>query len=70
MNDTTLPAEKLVPLVNGTVTKYVRPSAVQAIVPRLLGGCDIHIAAPGGSRIEKLYIGLDAEKVASALGLK
>lgn len=53
--------------VEGLAT-YIRPSAVQAIKPRLFGS-DLYLAPPGGQRPEKVFVALGPDEIAILLGL-
>lgn len=60
-----LHVEKLVHIA-GT---FIRPSAVNAIEPRLLGGCDVYLAGGDGRKPTKLFVPADPAEVAARLGL-
>ncbi|WP_318828401.1 hypothetical protein [Burkholderia cepacia] len=61
-------SEKLVRIEADGIATYVRPSAVQAIKPRLLGS-DVYLAPSGGHNAEKVFIALEADEIAILLGL-
>lgn len=48
---------------------YIRPSAVQAIEPCFLGGCEVHLAATDGRKANKVFVNLDADEVAAKLNM-
>ncbi|WP_197339740.1 hypothetical protein ACEN2Y_00455 (plasmid) [Ralstonia solanacearum] len=69
MNDSTT-AEKLVRLESATGrTTYIRPSAVQAIEPCFLGGCEVHLAATDGRKANKVFVNLDPDEIAAKLNV-